>query len=312
MKLARHMTIKTIPQGIEIAFVYPNVTVLREFLLGLSVLAFLSVCGFTLFMFIWWTIQETQNASKGVAMGFAMLPMIPIVIYFFLRVPQYMALLTTPMMRLSGPTVTLGTLFFGKGKTTPYEITSIRHLRVVPQDDMLRGILQFDYTPYAKTDASFSHEKRRPARSGTAISCCPDLEIGEAQRVVNQLSNILQFHCHAVEDIIFGRPPSSREIPITIRYNPEVTDLSFPFVRLHHLHIETSSYDFHLIERFLTYAINYIGQPSLKDHVDVHLYGERDQLHPHLLNNLTNLCKRVYLHEKLEHVTVLNDTIAAL
>lgn len=56
---------------------------------------------------------------------------------------------------------------------------------------------------------------------------------------------------------------------------------------------DRSAYDFHLVERFLTYALNTIGQNYLRTCVNVYLSGDPEQLHPNLRNTLTNLCKRV-------------------
>lgn len=78
--------------------------------------------------------------------------------------------------------------------------------------------------------------------------------------------------------------------------NPDVAELTVPMKNLEHLVIHTPTHNFHQVEQFLTYAINYIGQDTLKHHVTVHIYGEPDDLHPNLLNSFRNLCQQVKLH----------------
>jgi hypothetical protein len=62
--------------------------------------------------------------------------------------------------------------------------------------------------------------------------------------------------------------------------------------------VYAESYDFYLVERFLTYGIDYIGQDHLKKEVDVHIYGDPEKLQQNLRNNFTNLCKSITVHEE--------------
>lgn len=100
-----------------------------------------------------------------------------------------------------------------------------------------------------------------------------------------------------IDKVIFGSetslivPDSDKSL-----FNPDVTESWFPMV-LQQIIIHTQTYNFYLIERFLTYAVNSIGQQYLKNHVEVQIYGKPDNLHPNIRNNLTNLCKGVYNHE---------------
>ncbi len=105
----------------------------------------------------------------------------------------------------------------------------------------------------------------------------------------------------AIETILFGALSSNTCHPLTTLKNPDVSELAVPMNRVRHVFIDTETYDFYQVERFLTYAVNYIGQKHLKKHVNVHIYGDPDKLHPNLRNTLTNLCKRVYVHKKQEH-----------
>jgi len=82
-------------------------------------------------------------------------------------------------------------------------------------------------------------------------------------------------------------------------HNPDTSDCALPFNRLKRVIIATADYDFLLLERFVTYAVNYIGQKHLKHHVEVDIYGSLDGFHPHLYNNFSNCCKHVTLHDPL-------------
>jgi hypothetical protein len=83
---------------------------------------------------------------------------------------------------------------------------------------------------------------------------------------------------------------------ITLK-NPNVGHLTVPMQALQHLVIHIPTHDFHCVERFLTYAINHIGQAHLKKHVEVHIYGDPTQLHTNLRNILKNLCKEMKEHD---------------
>jgi hypothetical protein len=82
--------------------------------------------------------------------------------------------------------------------------------------------------------------------------------------------------------------------------NPDVSNLTMSMSHLKKVKIYTETYSFHQVERFLTYAVNYIGQKHLKENVEVDIYGDPDKLHPNLRNNFEHLCKRVKFKKGLQ------------
>jgi hypothetical protein len=112
------------------------------------------------------------------------------------------------------------------------------------------------------------------------------------ENVVALLTKLLS----SVKIVVFGtlQVKASRK-RVTFK-NPDVEALTLPMERLEHLVVHIPTYDFHALERFLTYAINHIGQQYLRQHVVVHLYGEPTDLHTNLRNTLNNLCKEVKEH----------------
>jgi hypothetical protein len=113
------------------------------------------------------------------------------------------------------------------------------------------------------------------------------------RKVADTLTAVLA----SIKIVIFGNLQiNESRRTITVR-NPEVDQLTVPMEELDHIVVHTPTYDFHQLERFLTYAINYIGQTHLKTYITVHVYGEPDKLHPNLRNTLTNLCHRIEFHE---------------
>ena len=115
----------------------------------------------------------------------------------------------------------------------------------------------------------------------------------EARILVKQVDEIHAWSCHAVEAIVFGHAPEAPEYPARIVYNPDVTDLTFPFVRLQRILLDSRQCSLYLAERFVTYAVNALGERYLRQHVDVQVYGAPEDLQPNLKNALTNLCRRV-------------------
>ena len=101
-----------------------------------------------------------------------------------------------------------------------------------------------------------------------------------------------------IEVVIFGNVEIKDFVPRTTLLNPDVSTVTMPMSALEKIEIYTETYDFHLVERFITYAVNYIGQEYLKEHVEVHVYGDPDKLHPNLRNSLENLCKHVEMYEE--------------
>jgi hypothetical protein len=101
-----------------------------------------------------------------------------------------------------------------------------------------------------------------------------------------------------IETVIFTHRDINISDPRKMLKNPESAELTIPMSSLKRIIIHTDTYDFHLVERFITYAVNYIGQEYLKEHVDVFIYDDPDKLHPNLRNNLENLCKCVEVYER--------------
>jgi len=100
----------------------------------------------------------------------------------------------------------------------------------------------------------------------------------------------------SIDAVIFGHAEFKPLNARTILLNPDVTELAMSMSNLQRVVIHTKTYNFHLVERFITYAVNYIGQKHLKEHVEVNIYGDPDKLHPNLRNGFENLCKCVEVH----------------
>jgi hypothetical protein len=107
------------------------------------------------------------------------------------------------------------------------------------------------------------------------------------------LTDILEDICCSTEAIAFGSPDVLNNY-----FSPDVSELTLPMSSLKRIEIHTETYDFYQVERFITYAVNYIGQQHLKNHVEVHIYDDPAKLHPNLRNSLENLCKNVDVHEE--------------
>jgi hypothetical protein len=99
-----------------------------------------------------------------------------------------------------------------------------------------------------------------------------------------------------IETVIFTHRDINSADQKKILKNPESVELTIPISSLKRIVIHTGTYDFHLVERFITYAVNYIGQKHLREQVEVHIYGDPEKLHPNLRNTFKNLCKNVEIH----------------
>ncbi len=127
----------------------------------------------------------------------------------------------------------------------------------------------------------------------------PDLIVRSADkdRTIRGTANTLLTELlSSVKIVIFGDihvKDARKRITFT---NPDVEALTIPMKHLEHLVVHIQSYDFHRLERFLTYAVNYVGQQHLKHNVVVHIYGNTEDLHPNLLNTLKNACKETDFH----------------
>lgn len=102
---------------------------------------------------------------------------------------------------------------------------------------------------------------------------------------------------NSVEVLVFGDISGIDIDPKKGLHNIDVSQLTLPMRALKRLLIDTHTYNFHHVERFMTYAVNYIGQEYLKEQFEVNIYGDPDKLHPNLKNTVTNLCRDVYIHK---------------
>ena len=97
----------------------------------------------------------------------------------------------------------------------------------------------------------------------------------------------------AIDTVIFGHGKFKSLNPCTTLFEADITELSMSMSQLKKIIVSTETYNFHQVERFITYAVNYIGQEYLKNNVEVHIYDDPSKLHPNLRNSLENLCKCV-------------------
>jgi hypothetical protein len=102
-----------------------------------------------------------------------------------------------------------------------------------------------------------------------------------------------------IESVIFGTDSPAGFNRATTLINPDVTECHLQMPALHYIIIHTATHNFQLVERFVTYAVNHIGQKYLKQQVEAHIYGKLEKLHSNLLNTLTNLCHYIEIHENV-------------
>lgn len=86
---------------------------------------------------------------------------------------------------------------------------------------------------------------------------------------------VLENLCPLVHTVLFGHTVSEEFDQRHTLWNPDVSNLIVPMLELRTVVIHTETYDFHQVERFLTYAVNYIGQKHLKKNVEAHIYGDQ-------------------------------------
>lgn len=119
----------------------------------------------------------------------------------------------------------------------------------------------------------------------------------EARRLVDTLTDMIAFRCHTAQRIVFGEPSAPDVDPLLTLHNPDVSTLTMPFFHLKQIDIDADTHDFQQVERFLTYAVNVIGQAYLKKCVEVRIYGDAEHLHPNLRQNFEYLCRHVTVHD---------------
>jgi HEAT repeat protein len=112
-------------------------------------------------------------------------------------------------------------------------------------------------------------------------------------RIRRYIHETLSFACTKVNAVVFGEDVAQSENRQSELHNIDTATLSLPFSKLQYIRIFTETYDFHLTERFVTYAINVLGEKFLKKHVSVDILGDVEKLHPNLLNTFKHLCKSV-------------------
>lgn len=196
-------------------------------------------------------------------------------------------------LHFANNTLTIGTSLSGIRREKTYALNRIQNIRLLPSPTREKGTLCFDYsspTRDLRLHYRFEDQER------TIITFGKGLSQTEAHSLVKHLTDIVKFRCHLVEIFMFGRfQVSANHVYLQ---NPDVSELTVPFGRLRQIVIHTETDDFHLVEQFLTYAINYLGQDYLKQYVDVHVYGEVENFHQNLWNSLTNLCRHIIPHTK--------------
>jgi HEAT repeat protein len=145
-------------------------------------------------------------------------------------------------------------------------------------------------------------EVRRKAAESLEMIGLPAIEIlttlhGEKRgNTSDKILEILKNIYASVNTIVLGNTSSKIPNPRIIWYNPDVSELTIPMSNLKRIEMYTESYNVLQVERFMTYAINYIGQKHLKKHVEVHIYGDPEKLHLNLQNAFKNLCKSVKVY----------------
>ncbi len=162
-------------------------------------------------------------------------------------------------------------------RSPQYPLRHIHNIRVDTGVSLTNGHLMFDY-------------------KGTPITCQDTLSRHLASHTAAIMSEMLRFSCSTIERIIFGTPRVAIHDPSRTLLNPDVSDLSLPFARLRHLIIYGDTYSIRQVEQFLTYVLNTYKAAYFRKYVTVDVYGEQQEVHPNIWNNLTHLCKSVSLH----------------
>lgn len=123
-----------------------------------------------------------------------------------------------------------------------------------------------------------------------------DRSADKARPVREAATSLLTTLLASVKIALFGDLRVKEDRKRVTFQNPRIEALTLPMEHLEHLVIHVPTYDFHCLEQFLTYAVNYVGQQHLKRRVTAHVYGNSGDVHPNLLNSLRNLCKAVEEH----------------
>lgn len=83
------------------------------------------------------------------------------------------------------------------------------------------------------------------------------------QEAVRALNTIIP----VIDTVFFGYDTHKIQFQNTVWYNPYVSEYTVALQKLQRIVIDASICDFKLVEKFLTYAVNMIGQNYLKKYV---------------------------------------------
>jgi len=133
----------------------------------------------------------------------------------------------------------------------------------------------------------------RKIRDVRAIPLLIPLLTEENASVREQALLCLQPLFAMIATIVFGSLNSESLDPRTTVWNLETADLTMVMPALSTVIIQADTYDFYQVERFLTYAVNYLGQDHVKHQIIIRLHGHPYSLHPNLRNNLEHLFERI-------------------
>lgn len=271
MKQKDNITIKTLPQKIEISFPIWNPSA-KKWTRHLWIIIYLGIVGQLVALRI-----EGESVTIPMIVGFAVFGFIGFRWAF--REPRY----KKQSIVLSSDTLTIG-------EKTRYENDRIEHIRVNTETSTYeRGTFERD------NDIEQSEHGTILAKYGTeTIELCKNIPIPEGKHLAKMLTDMLTFRCHVIRQIIFGNEPID---PSATLRNPDVSSLTAPFCRLNQLVIHTDTADMHQLERFLTYAVTYMDKRYLKQHVGIHIYGNNAKVSPNLQNMLHKIGKRVHVHD---------------
>ena len=198
----------------------------------------------------------------------------------------------------------LETIVFGK--PVEVQIGDLKHTLVNPDVSKLTAPLSHLKKVVFDGDTcemdlvdSFVNYMERHGESETR-SLKEDVSVCFVGNPIGFRSEVYQFcqQCRRVEldieTVVFGELP--QDVPAydtqTV-FNPDVSYFTIPMPRMKKLIITADSYDFHQLEQFLTYAVNYLGERHLKKRVDVYIYGNPARIHSNLYNNLEHMYKRI-------------------
>ncbi|MBN1411343.1 MAG: HEAT repeat domain-containing protein [Spirochaetales bacterium] len=105
------------------------------------------------------------------------------------------------------------------------------------------------------------------------------------------IDNVITEIFASVKKVYFGDKVNSAE-PDTV-LNPLVTNLKRPLKNLRTIILDSSTFDNELLEKFITYLINTLREPFLKDKITVSIIGDQELIHKNMFNMLQNIFKHI-------------------